>query len=285
MSVSLKRSIYHLLCSAFVMLHLAAPGVSFAAESWWTNAAKPYEGTILHGISENTPPSLYVRDVLTKQFERATGIKVELELGDWGTMYDKSTQDMATGKGDYDFVYIEQDIFYAYLAQGFLVNLTRMLHDHPGLDSPLFRFDDFTSSLDYFAEPETGDKYGVPMEGFLKVYLYRKDLFETPAIKQAFHDRYGYPLKPATRLQAYRDIAEFFTQWAKDKGLALWGATVQARLDHPSSFYEVVETLFPMFGVYDWGINTDTWSASIGNGGTLNSDRAKEAAARGRARR
>ncbi len=277
MYISLKRSAYHVLCPVFIMLCFASPNVSFGAESWWANAAKPYQGTVLHGISENTPPSLYVRDVLTKQFELETGIKVELELVDWGTMYDKSTQDMATGKGVYDFVYIEQDIFYAYLAQKFMVNLTMMLHDHPNLGSPLFHFDDFTSFQNYFAEPETGDMYGVPMEGFLKVYLYRKDLFEKQEIQQAFHQHYGYPLKPATTPKSYRDIAEFFTHWSKDKGLDMWGATVQARLDHPSSFYEVVETLFPMFGVYNWGINTDTWKASVGGGGKLNSNRAKEA--------
>ncbi len=133
MYVSLKRPVYHVWCSVFVILYFVSPSVSFGAESWWTNAAKPYQGTILHGISENTPPSLYVRDVLTRQFELETGIKVELELGDWGTMYDKSTQDMATGKGLYDFVYVEQDIFYAYLAQKFLVNPTTFLHDHTDL--------------------------------------------------------------------------------------------------------------------------------------------------------
>ncbi len=273
----LKRLGVQMVCFVCMVMYVVNPNVSDGAGSWWANAARPYQGTVLHGISENTPPSLYVRDVLIKQFEQETGITVELELVDWGTMYDKSTQDMATAKGEYDFVYIEQDIFYAYLAQKFLVNLTRMLRDHSDLESPLFQFDDFTSFQHYFAEPETGEMHGVPMEGFLKVYLYRTDLFENPDIQQAFHEQYGSPLTPATTLQAYREIAEFFVRWAHDKGLDLWGTTVQARVDHPSSFYEVVETLFPMFGVYNWGINTETWKASVKGGGRLNSDRAKKA--------
>ena len=122
MKASLKRSVLHILCALLVMWPLVNPSESSAAESWWKKSAKPYKGTVLHGISENTPPSLYVRDVLTKQFELETGIKVELELVDWDTMYDKSTRDMATGKGVYDFVYIEQDIFYAHLAQKFFYN-------------------------------------------------------------------------------------------------------------------------------------------------------------------
>ncbi len=276
---SLKQSICPVLYILLIIGCVLGSTESNGAESWWTKSAKPYQGTTLRGISENTPPSLYVRDVLAKQFELETGIKVDLELSDWETMYDKSTQDMATGKGKYDFVYIEQDIFYAYLAQNFLVNLTVMRRDHPLLKSPLFHFEDFTSFLRYFTEPETENIYGIPMEGFLKVYLYRKDLFGRPDIQKAFHKLYGHPLKPATTLKTYLDIAAFFTQWAKENNLDMWGASVQARLDHPSSFYEVVETLFPMFGVYNWGINTDTWKASAEAGGKLNSNRAKEALA------
>ena len=277
MKASLKRPVLHVLCVMLVMWPLVSPSESSAAESWWQKSAKPYKGTVLHGISENTPPSLYVHNVLTKQFEKETGIKVELELADWDTMYDKSTRDMATGKGAYDFVYIEQDIFYASLAQNFLVNLSTMLDKNPALHSPLFHFEDFTSFINYFKDPDTDEIYGVPMEGFLKAYLYRKDLFEKPEIKRAFHNQYGYPLKPAATLKAYRDNAEFFTHWSKDNGLEMWGATVQARLEHPSSFYEVVETLFPMHGIYNWGINTDNWKASVKNGGKLNSQRAKQA--------
>ena len=36
------------------------------------------------------------------------------------------------------------------------------------------------------------------MEAFIKVYLYRKDLFEDPDIQAAFKEQYGYDLAPAT---------------------------------------------------------------------------------------
>ena len=42
--------------------------------------------------------------------------------------------------------------------------------------------------------------------------MYRKDLFENADEKQAFKKKYGYDLAPATTLQQYRDIAEFFTR-------------------------------------------------------------------------
>ena len=43
------------------------------------------------------------------------------------------------------------------------------------------------------------------------------------------------PAESSTTLNAYRDNAEFFTHWSKDNDLEMWGATVQARLEPPSS--------------------------------------------------
>ncbi len=256
------------------------PGVPVRAEQsagWWSEAAQPYQGTVLRGISEDTPASHYIARVLVKQFELETGIKVEFETVFWDDMYDKSIQDMATKAGLYDFVYVEQDILSVYLTQNYLVDLSRMLNDRPELASPDFSFQRFNSFLNYFRSPATGDIYGVPIEAFLKVYAYRKDLFGDPDIKNAFHEAYGYPLAPAATFAQYRDIAEFFTNWGKQHQMPLWGTTLQASIEHVASFYEFVETIAPSFGVYHWGINMDTWTASVEHGGSLNSNRAKEA--------
>jgi multiple sugar transport system substrate-binding protein len=248
-----------------------------AQDNWWTTAGQPYAGVTIHGVSESTPPSNYVRDVLAPQFEQMTGIRVELETTSWDQMYDKAIKDMQANTGIYDFVYIEQDIIYSYLAQNFLVDLTQALADHPELASPTFNFGDFTSFINSFKDTETQDVFGVPMEAFIKVYLYRQDLFNDPEIKAAFQQEYGYELAPATTHQQYRDIAEFFTRWGQDHNLELWGTTVQAASGHPSSFYEAFESVLPTFGVYNWGINMDNWKATVADGGAMNSDEAKAA--------
>ncbi len=247
-------------------------------ESWWETAAAPYAGVTLHGISESTPPSNYAADVLAPQFEELTGIKVELEPTSWDQMYDKAIKDMEAGSGIYDFVYIEQDIIYSYLAQDYLVDLTQMLTDHPELAAPDFDLTQFTSFIDNFKDAN-GHVYGVPMEAFVKIYLYRTDLFGDPEIQAAFEAEYGYPLAPATTHQQYEDIAKFFTKWGEDHDMDLWGTTVQANSGHSSSFYEFVETIAPTFGVYNWGINMENWKATVENGGEMNSDTAKEALA------
>ncbi len=247
-----------------------------SAAGFWTDAAKPYAGTTIRGVSESTPPSNFVKDVLAPQFEEQTGIKVEFETTSWDQMYDKAIKDMEANTGIYDFVYIEQDIIYSYLSRDFLVDITKSLKDTPALASADFSPDKFTSFIDYFKDAN-GDLYGVPMEAFVKIYLYRKDLFGDPKAQEAFKAKYGYDLAPAKTHKEYQEIAEFFTQWGKDNGQELWGTTLQAHSGHPSSWYEFFESWGPTFGVYNWGINPDGWSATVAHGGSMNSDTAKAA--------
>ncbi len=245
---------------------------------WWAEAGAQFEGVTLRGVTESTPPSNYVREVLAPQFEELTGIEVELETTSWDQMYDKAIRDMEAGTGIYDFVYIEQDIIYGYLANEYLVNLTEALEANPELAAPGFEIGEFTTFIDYFRGAESGDVFGVPMEAFVKVYLYRTDLFGDADIQAAFEEEYGRELVPATTHAEYREIAEFFAAYGEANDLDLWGTTVQAASGHPASFYEFFESVAPTYGIYNWGISED-FKASVENGGEMNSDTAKEALA------
>ena len=243
---------------------------------WWADAAAPYAGTTIRGVSESTPPSNYVADVLAAQFTELTGINVEFETTSWDQMYSKAINDMEANTGIYDFVYIEQDIIYSYLAQDYLVNLTQFAADNPDLAYEGYDESEFTSFADYFKNADD-DLFGVPMEAFVKVYLYRKDLFEDADIMAAFEDAYGYPLAPAESFDQYRDNAEFFTGYGESMDMDLWGTTVQGSTGHPASTYEFLESIGPSFGLYNWGINLDAGSAMSANGGALDGDTAVEA--------
>ncbi len=263
---------------------VAAPAEPAAAEpaaevSWWAQAAEEAGcvGATIRGVSESTPPSSYAANVLAPAFSEETGIKVEHELTSWDQMYDKGIKDMEAGTGIYDYWYTEQDFIYAALANNYLTNISQLLKDNPNLKSADFDLSKFTSFIDNFKDPETGDVYGIPMEAFIKVQLYRLDLFNDPDIQAAFKAEYGYDLAPATTFDQYKDNAEFFTKYGEENGLDLWGTTVQAASGHVSSFYEMFETILPSFGVYNWGINMDNYKATVENGGEMNSDKAKAA--------
>ena len=224
--------IRRILTTSALVICLASPALA----DFWSDAGAPYAGATISGVSESTPASNYVKEVLAPAFTKATGIKVQFETTSWDQMYDKAIKDMEANSGIYDFVYIEQDIVYSYLSRDFLVNITESLKANPKLNSPDFNIDDFTTFIDYFKDPSTSAVYGIPMEAFVKVYLYRKDLFEDPANMAAFKAKYGYDLAPAKTFAQWRDIAEFFTAVGKEKGEQLWGTTVHATSGHPASF-------------------------------------------------
>jgi multiple sugar transport system substrate-binding protein len=259
------------------MCSLTAFAGEVANPDFWKKAAEPYKGVTIKGVSESTPPSRAMADIAAKDFEKLTGIKVEFEVTAWDEMYSKEMNDIQAGSGVYDFIYVEQDIIYTYLAKQWLVNLTQLMKDKPALVSDRFDLNDFTSFINYFKDAK-GDLFGVPFEAFVKIYLYRTDLFGDPEVQKAFKAKYGWDLKPATDWKQYQQIAEFFTQWGKDKGIELYGHTAQAKT-HPCIAYEMEETIWPAWGIWNWGINLQNWKATSANGGTLDSDRAKEALA------
>ena len=244
---------------------------------WWQNAGKQFAGVTVRGVTESTPPSNFISDVLAPKFEELTGIRVDVETTSWDQMYDKAIKDMEARTGIYDMVYIEQDIVYAYLSRNFLVNVTDALEAKPELKAPTYDEANFTTFADNF-RGEDADLFGVPMEAFIKVYLYRTDLFNDEEIKAAFKEQTGHDLVPAKTHDEYAEIAQFFTKYMKDKGEDVWGTTAQAHTGHPASWYEYFESVAPTFGVYNWGINPgENYGASVANGGTMNSPEAKEA--------
>ncbi len=271
----MKKLFTLVLLLAFVLLANMSL-VTADMHDWWAEAAAPYAGTTIRGVSESTPPSNYVADVLAAQFTELTGINVEFETTSWDQMYSKAINDMEANTGIYDFVYIEQDIIYSYLAQDYLVNLTQFAADNMDLAYADYDESAFTSFADYFKNAD-GDLFGVPMEAFVKVYLYRKDLFENADIQAAFEADYGYPLTPAETFEQYRDNAEFFTAYGESMDMDLWGTTVQGSTGHPASTYEFLESIGPSFGLYNWGINLETGSAQSANGGALDGETAIEA--------
>jgi len=266
----------HLRLWVIVGIILLLTGALAFSESWWAKAAMPYKGVTIRGISESTPPSKYVKEVLVPLFEKETGIKVMFETTSWDQMYDKSIKDMDSNTGIYDFVYVEQDIVYSYMNRNFLVDLTEFMNQHPELVFPDLDLPDFTEFINYYKDPQSGHIFGLPFEAFLKLYVYRKDLFEDPEIKAEFKEEYGWDLRPPKTPEEHEQIAKFFTEYGKKHKMKLWGTTVQAA-SHPASFYELVETIWPSWGIYNWGINMEIWRASVEHGGMLNSERAKQA--------
>ena len=248
---------------------LTTVGVLANSDEWFKQAAAPYRGITLRGVTESTTPSQSIADII-KGFEKLTGINVEYTLTSWDEMYTKEVSDMVAGAGIYDFVYMEQDIVYSYIQKGWMTDITKFMETHPELVYPDLNLDDFVSFINYFKDKD-GHLFGLPMESFLKTYCYRKDLFADPKIQAAFKDKYGWDLRPAKTWEEYKQIAKFFAEDVP----GIYGHSAQVKgVTLPYTF---VETYWPSYGVWNWGINMKTMRAESKYGGTLDSPQSAEA--------
>ena len=97
-----SRHVRWLTAGVAVAALTAAPAPS-QAQSFYTEAGKPYAGTTIRVLDEITP----LQETLSKivpEFEKETGIKVEWELLNHFEVISKGQADMVSGRGYYDAV-------------------------------------------------------------------------------------------------------------------------------------------------------------------------------------
>ena len=251
---------------------------------WWKEASKPYSGTTIKVLAQAWEPNFYLRDVVAPKFTELTGIKVDWELTSNELVMEKEILDMERGTGIYTVTYDDQDMVGTWIRKGWVYDLTEFMEEHPELVEPAFNPDDI------FPLPYTTDHRGhilsIPAEYYPKTYVYRSDLFEDPKEKSDFKSKYGYELRPPRYYDEMIDISDFFTRPPDLYGsIGACGAKA-----HEALGFDFFETWFPSHGVSGegldpyprdvlpgWGINTETWSASLENGGLLDSPQAVKA--------
>ena len=156
--------------------------------------------TTLRVLSFKDGHALAVQSLLPR-FEAATGISVQLDLVPAPSVAAKVLTDQSGG-AHYD-VYLVDEPYLPQLAPFLL---------------PHAEWPDVTGaagSAEFVAPAAAassfrGKSYGLPVNGNIYLYVYRKDLFEDPAEKAAFHKRYGVPLEPPQDLASFERIAAFF---------------------------------------------------------------------------
>ena len=189
----------------------AAPKKTFAndAEKW-----KQYSGTKLTFITENTPPSTGIKQLVAQgEFKKLTGIDVEILQQDLPVMLQKAELDLRSGGTTYDLIYAQDKPVTSVLAD-FLEDLRPYMDDtslpqaeqgykadswYPGyLDVASFAYSDRLISLPYDAADS--------------VFCYRRDLFEKNT--KQFEAEFGYPLEygPDSTWKNVLDFSTFFNR-------------------------------------------------------------------------
>ena len=177
--------------------------------------AQESDKVVLKVIAEMHNPTLALEKQLP-EFERLTGIKVELEYGPMDSVVQKELLALQAETAEYDVISAPFQFIGSFVENGYILDIDDMMAD-PQNAIAGFSADNMVKGMWDVAANWKGSYYGVPSNTCIQILAYRKDLFEDPAEASAFKARYGYELKVPDNWKAYKDIAEFFTRSKGEK--------------------------------------------------------------------
>ena len=156
---------------------------------------------------------------LVLDFEKETGVKVNVDSTPWGDFQTKTFQEFAA-KGDaFDMVIGDSQWMGAGATAGHYVDITDWFIKHK-VDKTMA-----PATIACYAEyPAKSKKYfAVPCEADAFGWAYRRDWFEDPKEKAAFKKKYGYELGVPETWAQLKDIAEFFYRPKEGRyGVGIW---------------------------------------------------------------
>ena len=205
-------------------------------------------------------PADYLQQ-LCKEYEAATGIKVNVIQEPWSSFADRFSVAMAAKGSEWDMVVGDSQWLGTGATSGQYLELTKFMNDNKLVSSVT------AATLKYYGEyPANSKKYwAFPTEGDALGFAYRTDLFNDANEKAAFKAKYGYALAVPKTWKQYYDIAEFFTR--PEKGL--YGSAIYTQKDYDAITMGVETVLF------SYGVNWQDEKNRVL--GVVNSNRAVEA--------
>ncbi len=186
-------------------------GGSGSSETGADGWSRAYEGTQLNVIGEATANTQILEKELP-DFEKKTGITVNLEQAPYDSLVQKAVLDFTTHKGNYDVLSIPYEYLGAFAEKKYIAPQNDFLKGDAKGAGDDFSADDIIPALWEASSKWKDNWYGMPSNSAVMMMFYRKDLFENADEKAAFKQKYGYDLAPAKTWDQYRDIAEFFNR-------------------------------------------------------------------------
>jgi multiple sugar transport system substrate-binding protein len=175
---------------------------------------KQFSGTTLNFISENTPPSSAIAANL-KPFADLTGIKVNIQQMELGSLVQKVGLDFGSGSGQYDVIYADPYQVLAPFYKG-LVDLNQFMNDSSLPKIPGGVGDFIPTQLQGAGRfVDSKALYALPYDCPTMIWIYRKDLFEK--YHQQMQQDLGFDPTPSDNItwEQYYQIADWFNKNAK----------------------------------------------------------------------
>ena len=229
--------------AAAALASVVAGGWAGQASAWsLEEAAAPYKGATIRTIGEALPP-LEAMKKLAPEFEKRTGIAVEIEMYEHSEAVSKVMLDLNSNRGRYDFIIQPHRELGKFVTNGHVEPIDTFMGSAE-LRNPEFKpeeqlYQGLWKEISWYG----GKAYGFPFTALTMYAWYRSDLLSDPKEKEGFKAKYGYELAPAQDWKQYRDIAEWFTRPDQQ----LYGTALQGKR-HEALWYEWLNFLYSFGG-------------------------------------
>jgi multiple sugar transport system substrate-binding protein len=167
------------------------------------------------------------------EFERKTGIHVEIVEKDHQSVVAELDQELSSGQVTYDLFVEPHRLLGKLVDRNEVQPLDKFLAD-PTLHDPNFKpdqdlFPRWWHEIGWY----NGKLYGYPFTNLTMYVCYRKDLMNDPREQAAFRAKFGHDMHPPVSWKEYMELAEFFNRPAQH----MYGTYIQGQ-QHVALWYE-----------------------------------------------
>lgn len=174
-------------------------------------------------LMETVPDTRYIQELLP-EFERETGIKVEIEAISYVDMHSKLVPQLISPQGSYDLIVVD---FY-WVGEFTKANWLMPLDDlaaRDDVDTSIYvpKLMDLVGKVD-------GTLYMLPFYNYSMAIIYRQDLLTDQAEQAAFKAKHGMELRVPETWDEYWKQVQFFTRDNDGDGKRdLYGTVIQGQ--------------------------------------------------------
>lgn len=156
--------------ASFVTVSVFAGGQREAAPA---DPSRPHAGTVLTFVAQ---PDVFAEPVrrLLPEFERQTGIRVEMETLPYASLRERQVSEFVAGGGDLDIMTMDIVWMGEYVENGWI----EPLNSYFSRDAAQINADDFLPGAVQGLGQWNGDWYGMPLGAYYYLYFYRTDVLE-----------------------------------------------------------------------------------------------------------
>src|ERR1700759_4331041 len=192
-------------CKNFLAL-LSAGALTFGTAFGELPSFNNVTVTVVGAAGQNMESLNKYADDFTK-----AGITIKQVGATFTGLYDKLKTDFVAGSGDYDMVIFFPSYIGDFAGNGYLAPLDDLMKKTPAsVWDP--KLDEVEPPYREIYCKWAGKVYALPYDGDVLELYYRQDLFDDPAEKAAFKQKYNRDLVPPATWKEWLQVAEFFTR-------------------------------------------------------------------------